>query len=138
MLQCDRLVCKGCDIKRLFERHMSLWTDEQYDALLQETVHYNQSLCNSHCSSSKNKEDHLVRVFTKLMLEGNIHATVRWVTEWAGGGLLQPTNTVDYNHPQLGVVSETVLDILRLKYLFYLLVGQCSLIGTRHPVHLLT
>ena len=45
------------------------------------------------------------------MLEGNVRAAVRWVTERAGGGLLQLTDTVDYNHPQLGVVSKTVLDV---------------------------
>ena len=30
--------------------------------------------------------------------------------------MLQPTDSVDYNHPQLGVISKTVLDVLRLKH----------------------
>ena len=50
------------------------------------------------------------------MLEGNVRAAVRWVTERAGGGLLQPTDSVEYNHPQLGVISKTVLDVLHLKH----------------------
>ena len=50
------------------------------------------------------------------MLEGNVCAAAYWVTERAGGGLLWPTDSVDYNHPQLGVVSKTVLDVLRLKH----------------------
>ena len=93
-----------------------MWNNKQYDELLQEAVHCNQSLHNTHRSSARNKTDHIVRVFTKLMLEGNARAAVHWVTERAGGGLLQPTDTVDYNHPQFGVVSKTVLDALRLKH----------------------
>ena len=30
--------------------------------------------------------------------------------------MLQPTDSVDYNHPQLGVISKTVLDVLRFKH----------------------
>ena len=84
--------------------------------LLQEVIHCDQSLRNTHRSSAKNKTDHVIRVFTKLMLEGNVCAAVCWVTERAGGGLLQPTDSADYNHPQLGVISKTVLDVLRLKH----------------------
>ena len=50
------------------------------------------------------------------MLEGNVRAAVCWVTERAGGGLLRPTDSVEYNYPQLGVISKTVLDVLRLKH----------------------
>ena len=81
MLQCDRLVHKGCDIRRLLDRCMSMWTDSQFDVLLQEAIRCDQSLHNSHRSSSKNRADHITRVFTKLMLEGNVRAAVRWVTE---------------------------------------------------------
>ena len=116
MLQRDRLVRKGCDIRRLLERRLSMWCDQQFDVLLQEAIRCDQSLRNTHRSSAKNKTDHVIRVFTKLMLEGNVRAAVRWVTERAGGGLLQPTDSVEYNHPQLGVISKTVLDVLRLKH----------------------
>ena len=95
---------------------MSMWCDQQFDVLLQEAIRCDQSLRNTHRSSAKNKTDHVIRVFTKLMLEGNVCAAVRWVTERAGGGLLQPTDSVDYNHPQLGVISKTVLDMLHLKH----------------------
>ena len=54
-----------------------MWSDQQYDVLLQEVVHCNQSLCNTHCSSARNKTDDVARVFTKLMLEGNVHAAAR-------------------------------------------------------------
>jgi len=36
MLQRDHLVRKGCDIRRLLDRRMKLWRDEQFDVLLQE------------------------------------------------------------------------------------------------------
>ena len=48
MLQRDRLVRKGCDIRSLLERHMNLWHDEQYDVLIQEAIHCGRSLRNSH------------------------------------------------------------------------------------------
>ena len=48
MLRRDRLVRKGCDIRRLLESRMKLWRDGQFDALLQEAVRCDQSLCNLH------------------------------------------------------------------------------------------
>lgn len=70
---------KGCDIRRLFDCRMKLWRDEQFDVLLQEAVRYDQSLRNS-CRplSSKDSNEHLIKVFTRLMLEGNVRAAVRW------------------------------------------------------------
>ena len=83
---------------------------------MQEAVHCDQSLSNTYRSSARNKTDHVVSDFTKLMLEGNVHAAVHWVTERVGGGFLLPTDSIDYNHPQLRVVSKTVLDMLHLRY----------------------
>ena len=34
MLQRDRMVHKACDVRRLLERRLSLWTDNQFDVLL--------------------------------------------------------------------------------------------------------
>ena len=93
-----------------------MWCDQQFDVLLQEAICCDQSLHNTYRSSARNKTDHVVRVFTKLMLEGNVHAAVHWVTERAGGGLLRPTDSIDYNHLQFGMVSKTVLDVLHLKH----------------------
>lgn len=62
--------------------------------LLQEAQCCDRTLRNFFCSSATNSKDHLVRVFTKLMLQVNILAAVRWITERAGGGLLNPEDSV--------------------------------------------
>ena len=78
MLQQDCLVCKGCDICRLLERCMKLWQDEQYDVLLQEAAHCDQSLRNSHQRpSSRDSKEHLIEVFTRFKLESNVRVAVR-------------------------------------------------------------
>ena len=83
---------------------------------LQKAICCDQSLCNSHRSSTVNHADHMTRDFTKLMLEGNVRAVVRWVTEQAGGGLLRFSDTIEYSHPQSGTISGTVLDVLCFKH----------------------
>jgi len=91
---------------------MNLWRDEQYDVLLQEAVRCDQSLHNSHQRpSSKDSHEHLIKVFTRLMLEGNVCAAVRWLTEHSGGGVLKPSNLTT-----VGGTSMTVLEALGLKH----------------------
>ena len=103
---------KGCDICRLLERHMKLWHNGQFDALLQEAVRCDQSLRNSRRRPSfKDFQEHLIKVFTRLMLEGNVHAAVRWLTERSGGGVLKPSDFTN-----IGGISMTVLEALNLKH----------------------
>ena len=112
MLQSDCLVHKGCDFRRLLERRMKLWHDGQFDALLQEAVRCDQSLRNSHRRPSfKDSQEHLIKVFTRLMLEGNVSAAVRWLTERSGGGVLKPSDSTT-----IGGTSMTVLEALNLKH----------------------
>ena len=85
---------KGCDIHHLLERRMNLWHDEQYDVLIQEAIRCDRSLHNSHRRPlSGNSQEHLIKMFTRLMLEGNVHAAVRWMTERSGGGVLTPSDS---------------------------------------------
>ena len=98
VLQCDHSVCKGSGIYRLLNHRLTLWKDGTFDVLLQEA---------EHCDT-RHTNDHLVKVFTKLMLQGNILAAVRWITERAGGGVLHASDTTQVNH--------TVMDALKLKH----------------------
>ena len=53
-----------------------------------------QSLCNSHRRPSfKDSQEPLIKVFTRLMLEGNVRAAVCWLTERSGGGVLKPSDS---------------------------------------------
>ena len=66
-------MCKSCDIHHLLERRMNLWHDEQFDVLIQEAIRCDWSLRNS-CQRplSGYSQQHLIKVFTRLMLEGNV------------------------------------------------------------------
>ena len=74
--QRDRSVCKGSDIRRLLNHRLFMWKDGSFDVLLQEAEHCDKALCNSYSSNTRHTTDHLVKVFTKLMLQSNIHAVV--------------------------------------------------------------
>ena len=52
---------------------MNLWHDEQFDVLIQEAIRCDWSLRNS-CQRplSGYSQQHLIKVFTRLMLEGNV------------------------------------------------------------------
>jgi len=110
MLQRDRLVRKGSGIHRLLERRMAMWQNGQFDALLQEATRCDLSLRNSRRPTSDDSQDHLIRVFTKLMLQGNVCAAVRWITE------LKPSDLTEVSHPNGKKSSITVFDVLRAKH----------------------
>ena len=81
--------------------------------LLQEAVRCDQFLRNSrHNTMHKDSSEHSVTVFTKLMLEGNVRAAVRWLMEHSGGGILKPTHSTI-----IGGTSMTVTDALGLEHL---------------------
>ena len=108
MLQCDRMVRKGADVRRLLERCLVLWRQESYDLLLQEAVHCNQALLRGRHSPVD--EEATVRVFTKLMLRGKVKAAVRWATERSRGVVLSPDDVAE------GSSGVTIMDILRQKH----------------------
>ena len=54
--------------------------------------------------------DDVVRIFSRLMLQGKVKAAVRWATERTRGELLMPTDVVD------NTSGTTVLDVLRQKH----------------------
>ena len=94
-------------------RSAYVWQDGQFDVLLQEAQRCDGTLSKSFKRSSNSSEDHLVRVFTKLMLQGNVRAAMRWITERTGGGLLNPTQSVvdalKSKHPEPQVPPDSAL-----------------------------
>ena len=108
MLQRDRMVKKGTDVRRLLERRITLWRDGKFDLLFQEAERCNRALQRHKRTPIDN--DATVRVFTRLMLRGNFKAAVRWATKRSRGVVLSPNNVVD------GSEGATVLEILRQKH----------------------
>ena len=62
------------------------------------------------------KNIRITKVFTKLMKEGNVRATVCWITERSGGGVLHPSDTA--------TLSGT--DLLFLFLMFYVKASRAS------------
>ena len=76
-------------------------------------IHCDWSLHDSHQHPlSRSSQEHLIKVFTRLTLEGNVQAAVHWLMEDSGGGVLKP-----FNSTTSGGNSMTVLEALGLKYL---------------------
>ena len=80
--------------------------------LLQETERCDLSLSKqSRINNTEVNQDHLTRVFTKLMLQGRIHDAVKWITSRQSGGVLHPNSTLTVNGEEL-----TVFEILQTKH----------------------
>ena len=88
-----------------------MWKDDLFDVLIQEAERCDRSLRNSYRCTSRHTNDHLVKVFTKLMLQGNVRAAVCWLTECAGSGVLTASHATTINHTVMSVV-----DALQLKH----------------------
>ena len=108
ILQRDTMVVKGTDIRRLLKRRMEMWRLEHYDELL-----FEFERCAKKWASSRNKQpcpNHIVQVFSRLMLRGQVRSAVRWLTERMNdGGVLDPSQLVNDG-------SKRVFDVLREKH----------------------
>ena len=108
ILQRDSMVKKGTDVRRLLKRRMDAWKDEQFEALI-----YEVERCANHQrkqSSTEFGDEHIIKIFTRLMLRGQIRAATRWITDRRSGGrgVLDPSSEVESD--------KTVMDVLREKH----------------------
>jgi hypothetical protein len=113
MLQRDRSVKKGNDIRRLLERRLSLWSDAKFEILIQEAIRCNRTL---KLNNKSYDGAHVDKIFSKLMFQGKIKAAVRWVTERSQCGLLTPSDEVELKADNGSGVKCTVMDVLRTKH----------------------
>lgn len=112
ILQRDFSVRKAIDIRRLLKRRLTLWKQSSFDLLLQEAERCDRVLQSPRNSSNKqHDEEHLIKIFTKLLLQGKVRDAVKWVTGGHSGGVLEPHQlfTVDGT-------SKTVLEVLQSKH----------------------
>jgi hypothetical protein len=113
LLQRDAAVHKACDIRRLLKRRFALWKSDEFDALLQEAERCDASFTR-YCSKRKlcgNEDEHAIKIFTKLMLQGKVRDAVRWITKRNSTDVLLPQATLE-----CGEVRRTVFDILQEKH----------------------
>ena len=56
ILQRDRMVIKGSDIRRTIERRLKLWSDEEYDQLVDEAIGCDKTIRRRHVLQGKAKQ----------------------------------------------------------------------------------
>ena len=119
VLQRDRMVKKGCDVRLLVKRRMEAWRVGKFDGLVEEAVRCTRSLS---FRSSVNSQEQVLKVFTRLMLKGELRAATRWITERGSGRVLSPNDKV-------GSGDRTVLDVLREKHPDPAPIDECAMDG---------
>ena len=107
MLQRDPKVRKGTDIHHLLDRRLQNWKECNFEDLVTEIEWCSRQL---HQSGIKDKNDHCVKVFTHLMLGGQVSSAVRFITDRIHGGGVMPLDALT------GVPGYSVLDILCKKH----------------------
>ena len=69
---------KTVDIRRLIDRRMKLWKDGKYTELIQEAAGCDKKLPRA---VGKMSEESAIKIFTRLILQGKIRQTTRFITE---------------------------------------------------------
>ena len=84
VLQRDRSVRKGPDVRRVIGRRLDMWQDDKFNLLIQEAIRCDKSLV----SKRRITESYMSSVFTRLMLQGKVKS--------ASGGCLTMLEIVCY------------------------------------------
>ena len=114
ILQRDKSVKKSVDVRRTLERRMKLWTDHEFDVLMQEMERCDRSF--KLVRKFANDKDHIVRVFTRMMLQGKVRAAVRWLSEESRKGVFFPSDLNEKKDGKGVIVLSSVWDILCNKH----------------------
>ena len=93
ILQRDKSVRGSRDIVRTLNRRLDLWAQKKYDLLVQEASRCDRTYCNNRRRRDHRDNDHIERVFTRLMLLGKVRAAMRWLTSRSKGHVLSPSDT---------------------------------------------
>ena len=88
VLQRDRSVVKGADIRRVIERRLIMWDKGDFDLLVQEAERCDRSLRPR--TKFNHDKTHTATVFTRLMLQGKVKAAVRWLSDNTKGRSFVP------------------------------------------------
>ena len=110
ILQQDKMVWWGCDIRRLLARRMDMWDAGRLQELLHEAERYDKQLTSRHVTMNT---EHVERIFNRLMLQGKVRSAVRFLTERSGGGVLGLHAEA---HGKSGPLGRFVLDVLEDKH----------------------
>ena len=114
ILQRDKFIRNTRDIDRNLNRRMDLWSQNNFDLLVQEALRCDHLLKSRRRHQQQNTE-HIERVFTRLMLSGKVRAAMRWLTERSKGHVLLPSDSVSMSIDN-SMQSMTVIEALKYKH----------------------
>ena len=105
LLQRDPMIKASKDIRTLNGRRIEDWKENKFDKLFAEAV-----ICGKKKQINQDNLDdkHVSKVFASLMMTGKVRSAMRWFSERASGGVLDPIQKV-----KKGV---TVLETLKSKH----------------------
>ena len=109
VLQRDKMVKSGKDIRRLLNRRMDLWEAGRRWELVHEAERCDRQLAQGPCPLSS---EHVERVLNRVGLQGKVCAAVRFLTKQSGGGVLDPELEACGKSGPLG---KTVFEVLKEK-----------------------
>ena len=91
LLQRNPMIKASKDIQRLIGRRIEDWKENKFDKLLAEAVRCVKKKQKNH----DNLDDkHVSKVFASLMMKGKVRSAIRWLSENASGGVLDPMQDV--------------------------------------------
>ena len=113
LLQKPHARSKSCDHVQHLSRRLDLWKNGDVQALIREgsTIQKRIKL-----GRGRVDDDHIARIFSKLMLEGKVKSALRYVTDNVKGGVLSLDNTVMVKGENGQQEPKSVLDILHSKH----------------------
>uniref|UniRef100_A0A8D8WJ63 Reverse transcriptase domain-containing protein n=1 Tax=Cacopsylla melanoneura TaxID=428564 RepID=A0A8D8WJ63_9HEMI len=106
LLQREKSVTKGSDIRRLLKKRLDLWREEKFDELLHEAQRCDRQLGKNRNDSVD--EEHRIRIFTRLVLQGKLRDANRWITNRDQCGVLNLDKKLSS--------GKTVLEVLQEKH----------------------
>ena len=96
VLQSDKSARTVSDIRLTLDQRIMMWKDRKYDLLVQEAIRCNRNFASPRNgrSNPSDNHNHVIKVFTRLMLQGKVRLAMRWLTDCSKGHVLQPTDQV--------------------------------------------
>ena len=110
ILQCNCMVKKGSDIRRVIDERLSKWCNDEFDVLVEEAARCDTTLKSY---TYKTSDDHFISVFSRLMLFGKIKVAIRWLSEQSKGRVLPSDSFIDVKNGDGSSPRISVLDALR-------------------------
>lgn len=101
----------GSDIWLTLNRRMSIWEERKYYLLVGEATRCDRRIVHPRGRRrASTSDDHVAKVFTRLMLQDKIRAAMRWLTDNSKRSLLQPSDkvriSIDGQETQINVIEK--------------------------------